>query len=345
MSVNARPDVSIVVVSFGSAADLPVSLAAAAAQERVAAELLVVENGEPSASRDLAVRHGARFLPQDENRGFAGGANAGIAASSGRYVLTLNPDCRLDAGFCAALVGRMDAPDAADAGSASGRILRGTGPDLAPAGLVDSTGIVFTASGRHFDRDAGAPDSPEIAARTAPIAGVTGAAGFYRRAALDSVRISTGWFDEDFFLYREDADLALRLRAAGWRCLFVPDAVAWHRRMNLPQRRRRMSAAANRHSVKNRFLLRINNAPVPEFRRIPTLARDVVVAAGCLLREWPSLPAFAWLARNRRRLLAKRAEIDARAAESRRTMAAGRPEETATSRPETTAASRPEAPR
>ncbi|HET7453597.1 MAG TPA: glycosyltransferase [Thermoanaerobaculia bacterium] len=310
MSAGASaPDVSIVVVSYGSGADLPVSLGAAAAQAGVSTELLVVENGDPSASRGAAEAAGARFLPQPENRGFAGGANAGIAAASGRYVLTLNPDCRLDPGFCAALVRRMDADP--ECGSASGRILRGEGDTLAPSGVVDSTGIVFTASGRHFDRDSGAPDTPAVAGRAGPIAGVTGAAGFYRRTALDSVRISTGWFDEDFFVYREDADLALRLRAAGWRCVYVPEAVAWHRRTNLPDRRRKMTAAANRHSVKNRFLLRINNAPVPEFRPVPTLARDVVVVVGCLVSEWASLPAFGWLIRHRRRLLAKRAEIAA----------------------------------
>lgn len=313
----SAPDVSIVVVSYGPAADLAVSLPAAAAQEGVAAEIVVVENGDASLSRDLAARHGARFLPQSENRGFAGGANAGIAATSGRYVLTLNPDCRLEPGFCAALVRRLDAEGAADVGSASGKIFRAEGPELGPTGLLDSTGIVFTASGRHFDRDSGARDSRGADDRLREIAGVTGAAGFYRRAALDSVRISTGWFDEDFFLYREDADLALRLRSAGWRCLHVPEAVAWHRRANLPDRRRTMTAAANFHSVKNRFLLRVNNAPVAEFRRVPTLLRDLVVFAACLTVERSSLPALSWLARNRRRLRAKRDEIRAVAAASR----------------------------
>jgi GT2 family glycosyltransferase len=318
---SGRPDVSIVVVSYGSAEDLAVSLPSAAAQRDVSVEIVVVENAEASVSREVAAAHRARFLPQGTNRGFAGGANAGIAKSSGRYVLTLNPDCRLDARFCAALVRRMDQPDAADAGSASGKIRRAEGAGLAPTALLDSTGMVFTAAGRHFDRDSGLPDSPTVDARSGTIAGVTGAAGFYRRAALDAVRISTGWFDEDFFLYREDADLALRLRAAGWRCLFVPEAVAWHRRRNLPERRSAMSAAANYHSVKNRFLLRVNNAPVAEFRRLPTLARDLVVLAACLTVERSSLPAFSWLAKNRRRLLAKRAEI--RAAR-RREMAARR---------------------
>jgi len=309
--VSDAPDVSIVVVSYGSDADLAVSLPAAAGQRGAAVEIVVVENGDAERSRSIAAESGVRFLPQKENGGFAGGANAGIAATSGRYVLTLNPDCRLAPDFCAVLAARLDRPDAADAGSASGKIYRAEGPGLAATGTLDSTGIVFTASGRHFDRDSGSAD-PGDAERFREIAGVTGAAGFSRRAALDAVRISTGWFDEDFFLYREDADLALRLRAAGWRSLYVPEAVAWHRRRNLPERRRAMPAAANYHSVKNRFLLRINNAPVPEFRRAATLLRDLAVLGACLTIEAESLPAFAWLARNRRRLLAKRAEISAK---------------------------------
>jgi len=308
--VTAVPDVSIVVVSYGSADDLPASLPAAAAQEGVSTELVVVENGDSSRTRELAAESGARFLPMPDNRGFAGGANAGIEVTTGRYVLTLNPDCRLAPDFCRALRDRLDAGDAKDAGSASGKILRAEGAGLSATDTIDSTGIVFTASGRHFDRDSGRKDAPPESTRE--IAGVTGAAGFYRRAALDAVRISTGWFDEDFFLYREDADLALRLRAAGWRSLYVPGAVAYHRRANLPSRRRSIGAVANYHSVKNRFLLRINNAPVPEFRRLPTLARDLVVLGGCLFVERTSLRAFSYLARHRRRLFGKRAEIAAK---------------------------------
>jgi len=144
------------------------------------------------------------------------------------------------------------------------------------------------------------------------IAGTTGAAGFYRREALESARISTGYFDADFFLYREDADLAWRLRRLGWKCLYVPGAVAYHRRRNLPSRRRDMSATANYHSVKNRFLLRINNQSAGELfaTLVPTLARDLVVLGACLTVERSSLPAFSWLWRNRRRLWKKRKEIE-----------------------------------
>jgi len=303
-----RPDVSIIVVAHESREDLPESLPAALGQTGTRAEVVVVDNASRDGSAGQARRLGARVVELAENRGFAGGANAGIAATNGRYVLTLNPDCRLAPDFCASLVSRLERDDAADAGSASGRILRAEGRNLASSDRIDSTGIVFTASGRHFDRDSGRP-AAEVSRPEGEILGVTGAAGFYRRAALDAVKISTGWFDEDFFLYREDADLALRLRSAGWRCLYAPEAQAWHRRRNLPERRRRMSAAANMHSVKNRFLLRINNAPVPEFRSIPTAARDVAVLLACLAAERTSLPAFSYLWRNRRRLRAKRAEI------------------------------------
>jgi GT2 family glycosyltransferase len=305
--VRARPDVSIIIVAHDSAEDLALCLPAALAQDGVRTEVVVIDNASADDSARRAERLGARLLSQPMNRGFAGGANAGIDGTDGRYVLTLNPDCRISPGFCAALVERLDRDDARDVGSASGRILRAEGVNLAESLLVDSTGIVFTSSGRHLDRDSGMP-----AASSRPegdVSGVTGAAGFYRRAALESVRISTGCFDEDFFLYREDADLALRLRRAGWRCLYVPSAGAFHRRRNLPDRRRKMTAVANMHSVKNRFLLRVNNSPVAEFRFLPTLLRDAAVVGACLTIERSSLPAFGYLWRNRRRLAGKREEI------------------------------------
>jgi hypothetical protein len=72
-----------------------------------------------------------------------------------------------------------------------------------------------------------------------------------------------------------------------------------------------MSDLANLHSVKNRFLLRINNQSAGRMLQtlVPTLARDVVVLGACLTVERSSLPAFGWLWRERRRLWAKRREI------------------------------------
>ena len=303
-------DVSIIVVTHDSAGDLPASLPSAMSQQDVASEVLVVDAASTDGSIEVARRlaPGARVLALPENVGFSAAMNAGIEASRGRYVLALNPDCRLAPDFAARLVARLDERD--DVGSASGRILRAEGPDLAATDRLDSTGIVFRASGRHFDRGSEEPATGRYLLEE-EVAGTTGAAGFYRRAALESARLSTGYFDADFFLYREDADLAWRLRRLGWKCLYVPEALAYHRRRNLPSRRRAMSSLANYHSVKNRFLLRINNQTPAELfaTLVPTLARDTVVLAACLTVERSSLPAFSWLWRNRSRLLAKRREI------------------------------------
>ncbi|HMF09496.1 MAG TPA: glycosyltransferase family 2 protein [Thermoanaerobaculia bacterium] len=302
-------DVSILVVSHNDAADLPVCLGSALSQRDVRVETLVIDNASSDASRDVAASlPSVRLLALPENIGFAGAMNLGIDATSGRYVLALNPDCRLEPDFAAALAASMDARPAA--GSASGRVLRAEGSNLAATDILDSAGIRFTASGRHFDRGAGLPAAGRYV-QPEEIAGASGAAGFYRRAALASARISTGYFDSDFFLYREDADLAWRLSRLGWTCLYVPQAVAYHRRRNLPERRRSMSALVNMHSVKNRFLLRLNNQTAGGFLAtlVPTVARDAVVLAACLTVERSSLPAFSWLWRNRRRLWEKRREI------------------------------------
>jgi GT2 family glycosyltransferase len=192
----------------------------------------------------------------------------------------------------------------------TGKVLRAEGPELLPTGVVDTVGIRMTRSGRHFDVGAGEPDTGRWD-RPAEIFGVSGCVALYRVAALSDVKVSTGFFDEDFFVYREDVDLAWRLRGRGWAARCVPAALAWHRRRNLPERRKAMSAVANLHSVKNRFLLRINNAGSDHLRAtFPlTFARDAVVVGGCLTVERTSLEALRWLARNRVRLLGKRREI------------------------------------
>jgi GT2 family glycosyltransferase len=321
------PAVSIVVVAHDSAEDLPVCLASAQDQRGVEVETIIVDTASRDGSREVVRRAspGARLIELPENVGFSAAMNVGIEASRGRYVLALNPDCRLAPDFAAVVAARLDRLP--DVGSASGRILRAEGPQLLATTRLDSTGIVFRASGRHFDRGSEEEEAGRYLEEE-EIAGATGAAGFYRREALESARISTGYFDADFFLYREDADLAWRLRRLGWKCLYVPGAVAYHRRRNLPSRRREMSPIANYHSVKNRFLLRINNQTGGEFfaTLAPTLARDLVVLGACLTIERSSLPAFSWLWRNRRRLWAKRREIaESVQAQTTRVRGLGRP--------------------
>lgn len=251
-----------------------------------------------------------------ENLGYTGGHNAAIeqaARSGAEWVLVLNADLVLEKDFVERLLEEATKPANARVAAFTGKILRADGDSLAPTNVVDTVGFRMTPSGRHFDIGSGLPDDGRYD-RPAEVFGVSGCSALLRVAALEDVKISTGYFDDDFFLYREDVDLAWRLRGRGWTARCVPSALAFHRRRNLPERRKLMSNVANLHSVKNRFLLRINNAGSELLRSTftKTFGRDLLVLGGCLTVERTSFEALRWLAQNRVRLLAKRAEIQKR---------------------------------
>ncbi len=296
--------------------DLAISVVDNASEDGTRSTLAAFEKVSPV---PLEVR------PSRENLGYTGGHNLSIARAVERgipWVLVLNTDVVLAPDFLEALLAEGARPGRERVATFTGKILRADGPELLPTSIVDSVGIRMTPNGRHFDvgagqRDDGRWDQP------AEIFGASGCAALFRTEALADARISTGFFDDDFFVYREDVDLAWRLRGRGWSARCAPLARAWHRRRNLPERRREMSALANLHSVKNRFLLRVNNAGKEHLRATfaRTFVRDAIVVGGCLTVERTSLEALRWLAANRTRLLAKRAEIQGRRAARDRDLA------------------------
>jgi GT2 family glycosyltransferase len=167
--------------------------------------------------------------------------------------------------------------------------------------------MVMTRDGRHLDRGADTEDRGQYD-EDVEVFGITGALAVFRREALDASRIDGQVFDEDFFAYREDADLAWRLRGFGYRARYVPKAVAYHRRTVTPKRRRALSPIINYHSVKNRFLLRIHHADRAWWARhgLRSCLRDLLVIAACLTVERSSLRAFRWLFMHRVRHLHRR---------------------------------------
>ena len=289
--------VDVVIVVRNHAATLPATLAGLAGQSAHARRIVVVDNASTDNSvhavRAFADRLPLELIESSENLGFAAAANRAIRRGQAPWLLSLNPDCRLAPDFLESLVGAAARHDRV--GSASGLLLRGRGEELAATDVVDSAGMIVTAGGRHHDRGAGRTLTVALE-QPARVFGASGAAALYRRAALDDVAYPGGEvFDETFFAYREDADLAWRLQRRGWSCLYWPVARAWHARGLKPEAGRRGTPEINRHSVRNRFLLRWSNAD----RRwllacFPWwLARDLIVVLACLTVERSSLPALA----------------------------------------------------
>ena len=76
---------------------------------------------------------------------------------------------------------------------------------------------------------------------------------------IEDTSVLGEFFDPDFFVYREDADVAWRAQLMGWRCIYTPLARGYHVRNVLPGNRRALPSVINMHSVKNRFLMRLKN--------------------------------------------------------------------------------------
>ncbi|MDP8979894.1 MAG: glycosyltransferase family 2 protein [Acidobacteriota bacterium] len=309
MAHNDR--VSVTVVTYNSGRFIKRCLESVLLQKFANKEIIVIDNASTDGTVDILEQFEdrCRIVYNDENIGFAAAQNQAIQLSDSDWVLTLNPDVLLLPNFIQALVdaGQMDPK----VGTVCGKLLAILASfDLPDKPLVDSTGIYFTPMLRHLDRGSQEVDNGHYL-NYEYVFGATAAAALYRRQMIEDVSMDGEFFDPDFFVYREDADVAWRSQLLGWRCIYTPHARGYHVRNVLPGNRRALPPVINMHSVKNRFLMRMKNMTGDLYRRnwASITARDLVVLGACVLREQSSLQAFWYVAKNWKRVLAKRREI------------------------------------
>lgn len=315
--MSGRSRVAIAIVTHNSVGDLAACFQAIERLTCRPAELVVVDcaSGDGSAAeaerlaRSLPEEIPAKVVPLAENLGFSGGMNEAFSRTSAPWILTLNADALPAPDYLDRLLERAAAHPDFQVGAVTGRLVRaGENPSV-----LDACGMRLTRTWRHLDRGSGEVDSGQYA-RAERVFGATGAASLFRRAALDDVAIGGEIFDPAFHSFREDAELCFRLRERDWEILYEPAAVAVHRRFNLPERRSAMPPEVNRHSLKNRYLLRLYHQTGGNLLRtaLPTFGRDLLAFGYAVLRERTSLPAYAWLWRHRREILARRRQIQGR---------------------------------
>ncbi|HET7746927.1 MAG TPA: glycosyltransferase family 2 protein [Vicinamibacteria bacterium] len=211
-------DVAVIVVNWNSGAMLDRCLRALAAQTVRPSRVIVVDNGSSDGSADrLEARFpGVEVLRLGENVGFAAANNRAAAAARGiRWLALLNPDAFPEPGWLAALLEAADAH--AGYSFFASRMVRADDP-----ARLDGAGDVYYVNGLAARRGHGRPTP----AREEPheVFAACAAAALYRADEFDAV----SGFDERFFCYFEDVDLAFRLRLRGARCLYVPRAAVHH---------------------------------------------------------------------------------------------------------------------
>ena len=185
-----------------------------AAQTYEPVQVIVVDNASDDGTAEMVRERfpDLRVVEMPANVGFGRAVNAGVRAGDGDVVVLVNNDVDVEPGFVDAIVAPLADPSV---GMVAGMTLM-----PGDTGVVDGFGIELDATLAAYNRLRGAaPDRPP-----GVLAGPSGGAAAYRRTAYEQA----GGFDEALFAYGEDVDLAMRMRAAGWRAAEAPDARGVH---------------------------------------------------------------------------------------------------------------------
>lgn len=245
------PEVSIVIVGYNSLAFLQTCIPTIYRQSFIDFEVILVDNN----SQDETVKFVRNYYPQIKlienktNVGFAKANNQAIKVSTGTYILTLNPDVELEDNFLHKLVNFFENSEANRRfGMLCSKMLR------KDRKTIDSTGLILTRLRRFFDRGSGQIDNGKFN-KPAEVFGCCAAAALYKRDMLEDIRVAEEYFDEDFFLFVDDVDLAWRSQNRGWNAYYVPDAICYHQRYSCGYDRQ----LTQYYSLRNRYFMIIKN--------------------------------------------------------------------------------------
>jgi N-acetylglucosaminyl-diphospho-decaprenol L-rhamnosyltransferase len=248
--VTDSPTIAVIIVTYDSGRVLRRCLDCLQAQSRQPDLVVVVDNcsRDPSYLDEVPPKPPYRLIRLARNEGFCQGNNIGFfLARDCTYVVFLNPDAFLSDRLLEDALEWMERAHHWQVGCLTGALL-GYDLDAArPSGLIDSTGIFQTRLGRWYDRGRGEPASGATGA-SEEVPAICGALMICRTSALEQSALRDGSvFDPSFFMYKEDIDLSLRMRALGWKLVYLPrlrceHGRGWRGRTAVPFRARYLSA-------------------------------------------------------------------------------------------------------
>ena len=252
------PKVSIITVNYNGKRFIIDCLKALERQSFNDYEILIIDNASSDNSLDEIERFlkasqlssSVKLIPLNTNVGFAGGCLEGLIHAHGEYIALLNNDTEADQKWLEELVMAMDSDS--KVGICASKIL------VYGGNIIDSAGDGFSTSLKGFKRGEG--EGVHLFNKREYIFGACAGAALYRRKMIDEI----GFFDEDFFLIHEDTDLNFRAQLNGWKVLYVPTAIVYHKvRSSIGH----MSDTAIYYTLRNSELVRIKNVSFSLFLR------------------------------------------------------------------------------
>lgn len=346
IKIASMPKVSVNLIVYNGEKYLPFCLPSLRNQTLKNFSVLIIDNNSQDESvsviESFLSDHGSSELAQKttliknrKNDGFAPAHNHAIHWSRSEYIFMMNQDVILDNRYLEELTNFLDARK--EAAAASGIIFRWNFEEndnpLTAHGRTDSIdtlGLMIFPSHKVVEWR----DQEEIH-KPREVFGVSGALPMYRRSALEHAKVPVfakrsrlrqdspdvfEYFDNDFFAYKEDVDLAYRLRFLGYNAYLVPASRAWHDRTAAAKtgtfsNRRKKSAFVNFHSYRNHLYFLIKNLRFRIFiRHAPrVIAYEFLKFLYVLFFEPRTLRAFSDLARNIPRMIKKRVYIQKKA--------------------------------
>lgn len=252
------PKVSIIIVNYNGKGFITGCLKALEGQSFKDFEIIIVDNGSSDDSlyeiqeffKESPITPFVKLVPLDGNLGFAGGNLEGLRYIKGGYIALLNNDTEADKKWLEELIKAMD--EHPEVGICASKMI------VCGKDIIDSAGDIYSTLLKGAKR--GERERKEKYNKLEYVFGACAGAALYRRKMLEEI----GFLDEDFFLIHEDTDLNFRAQLAGWKVLYVPTAIVYHKvRSSIGH----MSDIAVYYTLRNSEFVRIKNVPIGVFIR------------------------------------------------------------------------------
>ena len=258
---------SVLVVTYNSSSTIEQCLLSLNDQSFKNFEVLVLDNHSEDETRNIIgclqprLKFSFSSFYLDKNLGFAGGNNFLLRHATGVYIALLNPDAFADPRWLEAMI--LIQESHAEVGICASKLLTADGA------FIDSAGDGFSSVLKSFKRGEG--KQPNAYMKTEQVFGACAGAALYRRSMIEEI----GFFDDDFFLIHEDADINFRAQLSGWDVIFVHDAIVYHK---IHGSMGKMTDVQVYYNLRNLEFVRIKNVAFSMFiRHMPELFIGIIV--------------------------------------------------------------------